>query len=156
MTKVYFAVAMMAALATAGTAFAAEKAKAVMKGPNGEDMGTVVRQGIRLGVGLGLMTLIACISPHHFRMWAPLFYAVGVILLVLVAFIGEGRGAQRWLDLGFLRFQPSEVLKLSLPMMLAWYLHRASLPPGWRQLVVCGVIIAIPALLIYLLSLIHI
>ncbi len=122
----------------------------VLYGASGEDMGTVVRQGIRLGVGLGLMTLIACISPHHFRMWAPLFYAVGVILLVLVAFIGEGRGAQRWLDLGFLRFQPSEVLKLSLPMMLAWYLHRASLPPGWRQLLVCGVIIAVPALLIYL------
>lgn len=121
----------------------------VLYGASGEDAGTVIRQAIRLGVGLTIMTVIACISPHHFRMWAPVLYAFGLILLLLVTFLGEGRGAQRWLDLGLVRFQPSEIMKLSLPMMVAWYLHRTSLPPGWRQLLVSVAIVALPALLIY-------
>ncbi len=120
----------------------------VLYGASGEDSGTVLRQAVRLAIGLTSMTVIACLSPHHFRVWAPAFYALGLALLVLVAFLGEGRGAQRWLDLGIIRFQPSEILKLSLPMMLAWYMHRSSLPPGWRQLLVSLVIVAVPAVLI--------
>ncbi|MEM9531387.1 MAG: rod shape-determining protein RodA [Pseudomonadota bacterium] len=114
------------------------------------DTGTVVRQAVRLGIGLLAMVALASISPHQVRLWSPVFYTLGVVLLVLVAFLGEGRGAQRWLDLGFLRFQPSEIMKLALPMMLAWYLHQANLPPSWKNLAICALLVAIPAFLIYL------
>ncbi len=111
--------------------------------------GTVVRQAIRLGVGLGVMLVFSQISPQQFRLYTPYVYAVSVGLLILVAFLGEGRGAQRWLDLGIVRFQPSELLKLTVPMMLAWYLHRRILPPNFWHTLACLALIALPAGLIY-------
>ena len=109
------------------------------------DRSQVLAQGLRFALGLALMLMIARIPPQTLRNWTPWLYAASVALLALVALLGEGRGAHRWLDLGVVRFQPSELLKLTMPMMVAWYLNGRPLPPGWGTLGVVAVLIAIPA-----------
>jgi rod shape determining protein RodA len=95
------------------------------------------------------MIAISRIPPNLLRAWTPWFYVIGVLLLVVVKVLGEGQGANRWLDIGVIRFQPSELMKLAMPMMVAWYLHPRPLPPRWRDLFVTLVLIAIPAFLIF-------
>jgi len=96
------------------------------------------------------MLALAQVSPGVLRRWAAPLYLAGVLLLVAVLIVGDiGKGAQRWLDLGVLRFQPSELLKVAVPMMLAWFLSGRPMPPcGWRILV-GALIIAVPTLLIF-------
>jgi len=114
-----------------------------------EDIDLVTRQGIRLGMSWFIMLLIAQIQPSSYRRWTPFIYAAGVLLLVAVHFMGDiGKGAQRWLDLGFLRIQPSEILKLALPMMVAWYLSEKTLPPKFKSIVAILVIVAVPVVLV--------
>lgn len=108
----------------------------------------IIRQLTRLGVAFVIMFVIAQIPPHQLRFWVPWLFGIGVILLIAVLIFGEGRGAQRWLDLGLLRFQPSEIIKITLPMLLAWYLADASLPPKPLRIATCGVFIIVPTLLI--------
>jgi rod shape determining protein RodA len=80
---------------------------------------------------------------------APYFYVMGVILLLGVEFFGEtSKGATRWLDLGVVRIQPSEMLKISVPMMLAWYFHRNQGSLRILDFVVAGILLAIPFALI--------
>ncbi|EIL98338.1 rod shape-determining protein RodA, partial [Rhodanobacter denitrificans] len=98
--------------------------------------------------GGALLLVVSRIPPAVLRGWTPWMYAGSTALLVVVAILGEGRGSIRWLDLGFMRFQPSELLKLTMPMMVAWYLHPRQLPPGWKDIVMVGLLIAIPAWLI--------
>jgi rod shape determining protein RodA len=112
------------------------------------DRGTVSAQALRFVLGLVLMLLIARVPPLTLRNWTPWLYSSSLLLLVAVAMLGEGRGAHRWLDLGVIRFQPSELLKLTMPMMVAWYLNGRPLPPGWITLAAVGVLIAIPVGLI--------
>ena len=114
----------------------------------GGDLSLVGGQAARFALGGVLLLLISRIPPTVLRTWTPWLYAGSTALLVLVAILGEGRGAYRWLDLGFMRFQPSELLKLTMPMMAAWYLHPRQLPPGWKDMAVVGLLIAIPAGLI--------
>lgn len=102
-------------------------------------------QAIRLALGAILLVMISHVPPSTLRNWTPWLFIGSVGLLVLVALLGEGRGAHRWLDLGFVRFQPSELVKLSMPMMVAWYLSQRPLPPGWGALIVVAALIAIPA-----------
>ncbi len=105
-------------------------------------------QAGRFLLGAALLLLVSRISPSVLRNWTPWLYAGSTALLVVVAILGEGRGSIRWLDLGFMRFQPSELLKLTMPMMVAWYLHPRQLPPGWKDIAMVGLLIAIPAGLI--------
>ena len=112
------------------------------------DRGMVIAQSLRFVLGLFLMLLIARVPPLVLRNWTPWLYIASIALLLAVAVLGEGRGAHRWLDLGVVRFQPSELLKLTMPMMVAWYLHPRQLPPGWKDIAVVGLLIAIPAALI--------
>jgi rod shape determining protein RodA len=113
------------------------------------DIGLLLRQGMRFGVGLAAFMLVAQISPHYLRIFTPWLYLLGVGLLLAVAVEGQiGKGAQRWLDLGFVTFQPSEILKLAVPMMCAWFMHERRLPPTFAQLVVMALIVLTPALLI--------
>lgn len=115
----------------------------------GEDIGLIKRQVTRLGVGLTVMFILAQVPLHFYRTIAPLFYGIGVLLLIAVLLIGvEGKGAQRWLDLGFMRFQPSEILKLFVPMTIAWYLSQETLPPKLRHVIVGFILVIVPALLI--------
>ncbi|MGW8370184.1 MAG: rod shape-determining protein RodA, partial [Gammaproteobacteria bacterium] len=109
----------------------------------------LLRQGVRLAAGLFAFFTLAQIPPRYLRIWTPwLFLAVlGLLLVVMLA--GEmGGGAQRWLDLGIVRFQPSELMKLAVPMMVAWFLHERTLPPTIGQIFVVMLIVAVPALLI--------
>ena len=114
----------------------------------GENMRLWLSQIVRLGVALFSMLVIAQFPPDFLRRWTPWGYAAGLVLLVLVLTTGEvGQGARRWLDLG-IRFQPSEIMKLAVPMMAAWYLHERTIPPRFGQLLVLGVIIIVPTILI--------
>ncbi len=111
-------------------------------------MALVGGQAARFVLGGALLLVISRIPPSVLRGWTPWLYAGSTALLAVVAVLGEGRGADRWLNLGVMRFQPSELLKLTMPMMVAWYLHPRQLPPGWKDIVVVGILIAIPAGLI--------
>lgn len=107
-----------------------------------------LQQCIRLAVALTAMVIVAQLPPDLMRRWTPWGYLFGLILLILVLAKGEiSQGAQRWLDVG-IRFQPSEIMKLAVPMMAAWYLHNRQLPPRFADLVVLAVLIAVPTVLI--------
>jgi rod shape determining protein RodA len=115
----------------------------------GEDLGVFLRQAARVGLGLGVLVTVAQIPPRVLRAVAPWLYALGVLLLVAVALVGDiAMGAQRWLDLGFVRFQPSEIMKIAVPLACAWYLHDRPLPPDFRSLMVLAVALLVPVLLI--------
>ena len=120
----------------------------VLYSASGENIQTVLRQGARIAVGLGAMFVLSQVPPHILRIWTPWLYAFGVVLLLATWFIGTGRSTDRWLDLGLFRFQPSEVMKLAVPMMMAWYLHPRQLPPSARSVLMSFAILALPALLI--------
>ena len=121
----------------------------VLYSASGQDMQQVERQLVRLTIAFGVMIALAQIHPQTFRRWSPWLYLAGTLMLVLVLVSGViGKGAQRWLDLGFMRFQPSELVKLATPMMIAWYLSARSLPPSWKMLLVSMVLILLPVLLI--------
>ena len=115
----------------------------------GEDLGVFLRQAARVGLGLGVLVTVAQIPPRVLRAVAPWLYSIGVLLLVAVALVGDiAMGAQRWLDLGFVRFQPSEIMKIAVPLACAWYLHDRPLPPDLRSLTVLAVALLVPVLLI--------
>jgi rod shape determining protein RodA len=114
----------------------------------GQDIAYVERQAFRIAVGLVGMFMISFVPPHVLRIWTPWLYGLGVLLLAATWVFGVGRGTMRWLDLGFVRFQPSELMKLAVPMMVAAYLHARVLPPGWKDSLVAGLIILLPTLII--------
>ena len=120
----------------------------VLYSASGQDMAMVYRQAVRLGVGLFAMLVISQVPPHILRIWTPWLYGIGVIMLLATWALGVGRGTQRWLDLGVVRFQPSELMKLAVPMMVAWYLHPKVLPPVWKAVAYALGILLIPTLLI--------
>jgi rod shape determining protein RodA len=121
----------------------------VLYSASDQNLELVIRQGIRLLIAFGVMFLIAQLSPDTIEHWSPWLYALGLIMLVAVLLVGEvGKGAQRWLDLGLFRFQPSEIMKLAVPMMLAWYLAEAPLPPSRGRLLLAGLILLLPTLLV--------
>lgn len=115
----------------------------------GQDLNAVLRQGARLALAFGFMFLVAQIPPAQLARWSMALYLLGIVLLVLVLVVGDvGKGAQRWLDLGFLRFQPSELMKLAVPLLLAWMFSERGLPPSFFQIFVATLLIMAPVLLI--------
>ncbi len=121
----------------------------VLYSASGQDWGQVERQILRFGLAFGVMVGVAQVRPEQLFRWSPWLYLVGTLLLVLVLVVGDvGKGAQRWLDLGVIRFQPSEMVKLAVPMMLAWYLADKPLPPNWRHLGISAALMVVPVLLI--------
>ncbi len=117
----------------------------VLYSASGQSLGMVIRQVGHLGMGTVAMLLLAQVNPNFLRRLSPWLYLLGVILLLVVAGMGAiGKGAQRWLDLGVLRFQPSEIMKLAVPMMCAWYLHERPLPPNPLSLVLLAIVILVP------------
>ncbi len=120
----------------------------VLYSATGENSRLLVNQAVRLGVALVAMLIVAQLPPDFLRRWTPWGYAAGLVLLVLVLTIGDvGQGAQRWLDIG-VRFQPSEAMKLAVPMMTAWYLHDRQIPPKIGHLAIIAVLIAVPTYMI--------
>lgn len=121
----------------------------VLWSAGGQDSSLMVRQLVRLGVAFGVLLAIAQVPPKILRLWSPWVFAAGLLLLLAVLVAGDfGKGAQRWLDLGIVRFQPSEIMKLAVPMMAAWYLHNRPLPPRIIELLVLLALVAVPVLLI--------
>lgn len=121
----------------------------VLYSASGQSMATVGRAGVRLVLGTIAMLALARVSPNFLRRASPWLFLLGTALLLTVDFIGYiGKGAQRWLDLGFIRFQPSELMKLAVPMMCAWYLHERPLPPSPTTLGVLAAIVFIPVALV--------
>ncbi len=114
-----------------------------------QDTEILVRQGIRIGLAFGLMFLVAQIPPYQIARWAPWFYFLGLVLLALVLAVGDiGKGAQRWLDLGLFQIQPSEIMKIAVPMAVAWHLADKSLPPRLLRVIVACLLIFIPVIMI--------
>jgi rod shape determining protein RodA len=108
----------------------------------------MTRQLIHFGLALSSLFLLARISPEWYRFATPWLFIGSLVLLSIVLIGGiTGKGAQRWLNLGLLRFQPSELIRLSVPMMLAWYLHERTLPPRFLECMGLLILILIPALL---------
>ncbi len=121
----------------------------ILYSASGENLALTRGQFLRMCLGLIMLVLLAQASPKHLRMFAPWIYTIGILLLVIVAVIGDiGKGAQRWLDLGVLRFQPSEIMKLAVPMACAWFLHERPLPPDLKLVVVLGLMIVFPVALV--------
>ena len=121
----------------------------VLYSASGQDLGQVQRQVVRLMLAFFVMLAVAQINPTSLRRWSPWLYLIGVIMLIAVLAFGQvGKGAQRWLDLGVLRFQPSELVKLAVPLMIAWYLAEKRLPPSAQRLAVAAALTVVPVLLI--------
>ena len=116
------------------------------------DPAVVQRQGLAMLVGLVVMFIVSQFSVHFFRSWAPSMYAAGLALLGLVLVIGvEENGARSWIDLpGLPSFQPSEIMKVTIPLLMAWYLASRPLPPRFKHLFWSALLILLPAALIIL------
>jgi rod shape determining protein RodA len=116
---------------------------------SGADLDTVTRQAMRMGMGFVILIVLAQFRVQQISRWIPWMYGGGVFLLVAVLLIGDiAMGAQRWLDLGVIRFQPSEIMKIIMPLTLAWFLSQRALPPSYPRLAVAAVLILLPTLLI--------
>ncbi len=121
----------------------------VLYSASGESQLQLRAQIIRLLIAFGAMIFFAWIPPRVYKKWTPVVFSIGIIMLVAVILVGEvGKGAQRWLSFGGFRFQPSEIMKLAVPMMVAWYFSERRLPPNFKELFVAGILIALPTFLI--------
>jgi rod shape determining protein RodA len=110
-----------------------------------ENPGRVLNQFISLSIALVAMWLTAQIAPQTLIRFAVPAYLIGVALLVAVALFGDVvNGARRWLHVGVTRFQPSEMMKLALPLMLAWYFHRRESSLKLRDFALAAVLLAVP------------
>ncbi len=109
---------------------------------------TVLSQAVRFVLGTVLMVFLTHIPPTQLRRISPPLFIAGVLLLIVVLLVGHtGKGAQRWLGLGAFRFQPSEFMKIALPLMIAWSLSEHPLPPSFRTLAWSVLWLGLPFLL---------
>ena len=114
----------------------------------GQNNALVINQLVRILAASAVMLFMAQVEPNFLRRASPFIYVFGLVLLSLVLITGDvGKGAQRWLDIG-LRFQPSEIMKLGLPLMLAWLLHERPLPPSFGMILFALIITLVPVSLI--------
>ena len=122
----------------------------VLYSASAQDVGLVSKQAMSFGIGFVVMFSLAQIPPKVYQAFSPYFYIFAVLSLLAVVIFGEVRmGAQRWIDIpGFGSVQPSEFMKIGMPMMIAWFLSRKVLPPSFSQVILSLVLIVIPFLLI--------
>jgi len=122
---------------------------AIVYSASGGDVAVMTRQIIRIGFALTLMLLFAQIPPNILYIFTPWLFLIGIIMLISVLLFGEAsKGAQRWLDIGPVRFQPSELMKLVLPMTIAWLFAHSKFPPSFGLLVLGATLIAFTGSLI--------
>ena len=113
------------------------------------DWNTVNRQIRNFVVGLGVFLVVAQVRLDTLERWAPALYLAALLLLLMIPFFGVGaKGAQRWLSLGVIRFQPSEIMKIAMPLVVAAWIVRHGLPPRPGATVVALLMIALPAVAI--------
>ncbi len=116
---------------------------------SGESFARVGNQVANIGIALCVMWLAANVPPHYIQRLAMPAYVLGLVLLVAVMFFGDTtKGAQRWLDLGVTRIQPSELMKIAVPLALAWYFDRYEAILKLRDFVIAAIMMAVPVLLI--------
>jgi len=116
---------------------------------DGQDIAIVYRKARSLAVGLVVMLVIAQIPPLLYRKWAVPVFVLGLLMLISVLLFGHvGKGAQRWLDLGFMKFQPSEIMKLIVPIMIAWFVSQSNLPVKISTVIFAFILVLLPTLLI--------
>jgi rod shape determining protein RodA len=128
-----------------GLALVAVYGLIVLYSASGQSAVTIYRTLGRLALGTIAMLVLAQVNPNFLRRTSPWLYAIGIFLLIIVYAMGHiGKGAQRWLDLGIVRFQPSELMKLAVPMTCAWFLHERPIPPNWVSLLLLSVMIFLP------------
>ncbi len=121
----------------------------VLYSATGADSDQMLKHGIRAGLAFALMFIVSRISSPTLARWSLNLYLFALLLLVAVLSIGIiGKGAQRWIDLGLFRFQPSEIMKIAIPMATAWVLSRSILPPKIGVLLLTVVIVLVPSILI--------
>ena len=113
----------------------------------GEQTALFDAQFRRVLAAMAVLVIAAQLPPGIYLRWAPVVYVLGLVLLVLVLLIGvKVKGSQRWLEIpGVMRFQPSELMKIAVPMALAWYLQQRVLPPSPKHIFYTLLIIALPA-----------
>ncbi|WMQ73885.1 MAG: Peptidoglycan glycosyltransferase MrdB [Sodalis sp.] len=115
----------------------------------GQDVDMMERKIAQIVMGLLVMLVMAQVPPRIYEAWAPYLYIFCMFLLALVDAFGQiSKGAQRWLDLGFIRFQPSEIAKIAVPLMVARFINRDSCPPSLKNTVIALVLIFVPTLLV--------
>lgn len=120
----------------------------ILYSASGQSLKTIEFQSMRMLFSLAIMFTIAQIPPVTLKRAAPFLYALGLFLLIVVLLIGHiGKGAQRWLNLGFMRFQPAELMKLAIPLFLASFYHRIYLPVSFKNVLIALPIILVPAYL---------
>ena len=121
----------------------------VLYSASGHSNEMVVNQAQRLGLGMVVMIIAASVPPEIYRSGAPWFYGTAIVLCALTLLLGDSaKGAQRWLDFGVVRFQPSELMKLAMPMMVAAFLHNFAFPPRLHVIAGALVLIGLPTLLV--------
>ena len=122
----------------------------ILYSASGQSWSMVLRQGAHVVGGLVAMVLLSQVRRDVIIRITPFLFLFSLFLLIAVLLFGTGaKGAQRWLDLpGLPRFQPSELMKLALPAMIAWWLTRHKLPPTLSQLVIAALMIALPVALV--------
>lgn len=121
----------------------------ILYSASAKDAGTTGAHFVRLALGFAVLFGIAQIRPELLERWAPWIFAAGLILVAAVLGVGAiSKGAQRWLRFGGVQFQPSEIMKIAVPLMLAWFLARGGLPPTWPRVLLALVITLVPAALI--------
>ena len=109
----------------------------------------VLNQGIKIMISIFAMGVVAQFSPLSYARIGPWLYSICLVLLILVLIIGETRnGATRWLNIGITSFQPSELMKIAMPLMIAGYISRGSLPPRVSSVALSITIVLIPSYLI--------
>jgi rod shape determining protein RodA len=123
----------------------------VLYSASGQSMAAVIRQGRYFALAYVVMIVAAQFSLQRYQRWSPWLFALGVGLLVAVLYMGIGaKGAQRWLSIGGFRFQPSEIMKLAVPLMLSWYLAGRVLPPRFMNVILALCLLALPSVLVLL------
>lgn len=114
-----------------------------------QNMSLVEQQAYRLFGSFGLMLFFAQIPPEKYRKWSPFIFGIGTLLLIAVLIFGKVTlGARRWLPLGFIRFQPSELMKLAMPLMISCYLSKKDIPIRGLDIFLSSILILIPTFLI--------
>lgn len=123
----------------------------VLYSASDQSMDMLIKQALRLLLGFVVMFLIAQLTPDTIKYWSPWLFILGFIMLVAVLFVGDiGKGAQRWLNLGIFSFQPSELMKLALPMLIAYYFADTVLPPTFMRVIGAALLFLVPTYLVAL------
>ncbi|MCJ7462328.1 MAG: peptidoglycan glycosyltransferase MrdB [Candidatus Baumannia cicadellinicola] len=121
----------------------------VMWSASGQNIDMMENKIIQIIIGILVMLVSAQTPPRFYEAWAPYLYIFCILLLVIVDIYGQiSKGAQRWLDLGFVRFQPAEIAKVAVPLIVARFINRDTYPPSFKKVVIVLILVIIPTILV--------